>query len=233
MWDCRSGSRSPTVGSRLASTTSTDRPSSGWVVGRCPSARQAPTKRSCHALEGGRLTASTNPSMIKDAEHVVITLATDVDLHLNPDIHGFLASVERYAEHFLEGQLLVSFRSTVFPGVTRQVEGVIERMGKRIDVAFCPERIAEGHALPELRALPQLVGARLRRGRSGGCPFSVPTPRDARFTPEEAELAKLFSNTWRYVEVRHRQPALHDRERLRRGLRDGSFGDGPVLPARR
>ena len=152
-----------------------------------------------HALEGGRLSASTNPSMIKDAEHVVITLATDVDLHLNPDIHGFLASVERYAEHFLEGQLLV-LRSTLYPGVTVLVEDIVQRLGRRIDVAFCPERIAEGQAMTELFKLPQIVGARtpwaLDRAEAL---FRHLTEEVVRLTPEEAELAKLFSNTWRYA----------------------------------
>ena len=38
-----------------------------------------------------------------------------------------------------------------------------------IDVAFCPERIAEGNAMEELRALPQIVSAsRTERGAPAG-----------------------------------------------------------------
>ena len=66
------------------------------------------------------------------------------------------------ADQLVDGQLLI-LRSTVFPGVTRMVERLIERLGKAIDVAFCPERIAEGRAMEELHSLPQIVAARTER----------------------------------------------------------------------
>ena len=75
------------------------------------------------------------------------------------------------------------------------------RSGSTIDVAFCPERIAEGKAMTELRALPQIVSARTDRGRARGprtCSGTSPTTI-VHLEPEEAELAKLFTNTWRYI----------------------------------
>ena len=55
-------------------------------------------------------------------------------------------------------------RSTVFPGVTALVEKMIAGLGVEIEVAFCPERIAEGKAMTELFELPQIVSARSPRG---------------------------------------------------------------------
>ncbi len=59
-------------------------------------------------------------------------------------------------------------RSTVFPGVTALVERMIADLGLDMDVAFCPERIAEHKAMEELFTLPQIVsvpdGARRRSG---------------------------------------------------------------------
>ena len=46
----------------------------------------------------------------------------------------------------------------MYPGVTRRVARAIELLDRDIDVSFCPERIAEGHALEELQTLPQIVG---------------------------------------------------------------------------
>ena len=46
-------------------------------------------------------------------------------------------------------------RSTVYPGVTRLVERTFIESGLDLDVAFCPERIAEGKAMTELFELPQ------------------------------------------------------------------------------
>ena len=55
---------------------------------------------------------------------------------------------------------MLVLRSTVYPGVTALVEKMIARLGCAIDVAFCPERIAEGKAMTELFALPQIISAR-------------------------------------------------------------------------
>jgi UDP-N-acetyl-D-mannosaminuronic acid dehydrogenase len=97
------------------------------------------------------------------------------------------------------GQLLI-LRSTVYPGVTRLVENLMTRLETGVEVSFCPERIAEGTAFTELYSLPQIVS-----GRSEGSVdrasdlFKRLTQKIIVTTPEEAELAKLFTNTWRYI----------------------------------
>ena len=48
-------------------------------------------------------------------------------------------------------------RSTVYPGVTESLAKYAESKGKRLRLAFCPERIVEGHAIEELQTLPQIV----------------------------------------------------------------------------
>jgi UDP-N-acetyl-D-mannosaminuronic acid dehydrogenase len=102
-------------------------------------------------------------------------------------------------EHLRDGQLLV-LRSTVYPGVTALVEKLVVDLGRDIDVVFCPERIAEGHAMTELRELPQIIGARTERAFARARDlFSVLTDEIVEATPEEAELAKLFTNAWRYI----------------------------------
>ncbi len=106
-----------------------------------------------------RLTPSTDASIVSRAEHVVVVIGTPVDEHLNPDPKVVPAAVEDLAAHLRRGQLLV-LRSTVYPGVTALVERRIAKLGLDLDVAFCPERIAEGKALHELFELPQIVSAR-------------------------------------------------------------------------
>jgi UDP-N-acetyl-D-mannosaminuronic acid dehydrogenase len=69
-----------------------------------------------------------------------------------------------------------------------------------VDVAFCPERIAEGHALEELRSLPQIIGADTdAAGDRAAHLFETLVGHTVRTTTKEAELAKLFTNTWRYM----------------------------------
>jgi UDP-N-acetyl-D-mannosaminuronic acid dehydrogenase len=113
---------------------------------------------------GTALTATTDPSTISDAEHIVIVIGTPVDEHLNPDPQAVPRAIEALAEHLRDGQLLV-LRSTLYPGVTALVERLVERLELDVDVAFCPERIAEGKAMTELYELPQIVASRSQRGQ--------------------------------------------------------------------
>ncbi|RZS67914.1 UDP-N-acetyl-D-mannosaminuronic acid dehydrogenase [Agromyces ramosus] len=151
------------------------------------------------ALDAGMLTASTDPSVVATAANVIVVIGTPVDEHLNPDptaIPEALASCSRY---FRDGQLLI-LRSTVYPGVTALVEKMVADLGVQADVAFCPERIAEHKAMEELYTLPQIVSSRSEDGRRRAAAlFGTLTDEIVHLEPEEAELAKLFTNTWRYI----------------------------------
>jgi UDP-N-acetyl-D-mannosaminuronic acid dehydrogenase len=143
--------------------------------------------------------ASSDKKLVSTAEHVVVVIGTPVDEHLNPDPEVVPNAVAQLLDVLKDGQHLV-LRSTVYPGVTKLVEKVIVGSGKKIDVSFCPERIAEGKAVEELIALPQIISARtthaVDRAKSL---FSNLTSNTIVVSPEEAELAKLFTNTWRYI----------------------------------
>lgn len=150
-------------------------------------------------LAEGTLTASSDPEAVAEVEHVVVVVGTPVDEHLNPDPKFVLRAVEGMLDHLRDGQHLV-LRSTVYPGVTAMVERRLAKAGLDIDVTFCPERIAEGCAMEELRRLPQIVsgrnpGAVARAERLFGNLTKTIIPLEV----EEAELAKLFTNTWRYI----------------------------------
>jgi UDP-N-acetyl-D-mannosaminuronic acid dehydrogenase len=151
------------------------------------------------ADRGGRLEVSTSPDLIARAEHLVVVIGTPVDEHLNPDIAAVSEALQGLLRHFVDGQLLV-LRSTVYPGVTAKVEELVKASGLQVDVAFCPERIAEGRAMTELYELPQIVSGRTSRSfERAEKLFRNLTAEIVRLEPEEAELAKLFTNAWRYV----------------------------------
>jgi UDP-N-acetyl-D-mannosaminuronic acid dehydrogenase len=150
-------------------------------------------------VAAGTLRASTDPAVVAMAENVVVVIGTPVDAHLNPDPQAIPEALQACAPHLRDGQLLV-LRSTVFPGVTELVERRLAELGLAIDVAFCPERIAEGQALVELYSLPQIVAGREQRVRDrASALFGRLTAKVVELEPEEAELAKLFTNTWRYL----------------------------------
>ncbi len=150
-------------------------------------------------LASGILAATSDPAVISRADAVVVVIGTPVDGHLNPDPQAVPRAVKEFMDHLVDGQLLV-LRSTVFPGVTAMVEKALVSAGKQLDVVFCPERIAEGHALTELFELPQIVSGRDEASIERAAQlFGHLTDTIVRLQPEEAELAKLFTNTWRYM----------------------------------
>ena len=176
-------------------------------------------------IAGGHLTASTQPSIVATAEHVIVVIGTPVDEHLNPDQGAVPHALTACAEYLRNGQTLI-LRSTVYPGVTALVEKIISDLGLQIDVAFCPERIAEGKAMTELFELPQIVSSRTQAGLDRATAlFRRLTDTVVPMTPEEAELAKLFTNAWRYIKfaaANQLYMMANDRgldfERIRQGL---------------
>jgi UDP-N-acetyl-D-mannosaminuronic acid dehydrogenase len=193
--------------------------------GRMPFAEQGADPLLERAVAQGRLTASGDPAVVGSAEHVVVVIGTPVDEHLNPDQQAIPRALAQCAEYLRDGQLLI-LRSTVYPGVTALVERMIARLGKSIDVAFCPERIAEGKAMTELFELPQIIAARRESAyERAEALFGLLTSRQVRMSPEEAELAKLFTNVWRYIKfatANQLYMIANDRgldfERIRQGL---------------
>ncbi len=146
-----------------------------------------------------RFVASSDIRVIERAQVVIVVIGTPVDEHLNPDPTSIRKVLESLLPYLNDGQLLV-LRSTIYPGVTRMVEDYLSKVGKTIDVVFCPERIAEGHALEELKSLPQIIGSRSERaGARAEQLFRRLSSTIIHVSPEEAELAKLFTNTWRYI----------------------------------
>lgn len=152
------------------------------------------------ALETNMLTVTRDPGVVREADTIVIVIGTPIDEHLTPRINVVFDVLEQYLPHFRNGQVVI-LRSTVYPGVTERVQEFFGRKGLDIAVSFCPERIAEGHAMRELRELPQIISAFSPRGLEGARAVFEKFAKDIIvLEPLEAELAKLFSNTYRYIQ---------------------------------
>ncbi len=215
-------------------------------AGRMPFAEAGADEVLLRTLQAGRLRASADPAIVATAEHVVVVIGTPVDEHLNPKQIAITRALSGCSDYLRDGQLLV-LRSTVFPGVTALVEKMMARLGLQIEVAFCPERIAEGKAMTELFMLPQIVSSRTPSGTKRACSlFGRLTGKLVVMSPEEAELAKLFTNVWRYIKfatanqlyMMANEQGL-DFDRIRRGLAEdypraadmpaAGFAAGPCL----
>lgn len=150
-------------------------------------------------LPTGRLELSSDAAMLGRSDVVVVVIGTPVDEFLGPSMTVFERAVSQMGPHLRDGALVV-MRSTVYPGTTAYVAGNLAERGCRVDVAYCPERIAEGRALDELGSLPQIIGAdddvAAERATSVFARIGASTIRTS---TREAELAKLLTNAWRYM----------------------------------
>jgi UDP-N-acetyl-D-mannosaminuronic acid dehydrogenase len=153
------------------------------------------------ALRKGRLHLTSDPRDIAPAKYVVIAIGTPVDEYLNPKLRALLDLFTSLRPHLSPAQTII-IRSTVFPGTCRHVARTLSSVdGESWKVAYCPERIAQGYAIRELKELPQIVsGCSDDAVESAAALFSLVAPRIMPLAVEEAELAKLFTNAWRYIQ---------------------------------
>lgn len=140
-----------------------------------------------------------SPVSITKSKYLVVIIGTPVDEHLNPMFDTFLNFFDGIYDYIKDGQHII-LRSTVYPGTTQKICEILKSKGKNINISFCPERIAEGKAIEELHSLPQIVSAFDDKAfEEAKSLFLHLTPDIIRLEPLEAELAKLITNTWRYL----------------------------------
>jgi UDP-N-acetyl-D-mannosaminuronic acid dehydrogenase len=152
------------------------------------------------ALTNNKLLFTSSPAAIGRTGPVVITIGTPVDEFLNP--------VQTEVQHCIDGLLpqigdeqLLILRSTVYPGTTDWLYGYLKRLGRRNNVAFCPERVVQGYGVKELREMPQIVSATSPEAEKEASDiFRRIAPELVVVKPIEAEFAKLFNNAYRYIE---------------------------------
>lgn len=146
------------------------------------------------------LFVSSDIQSVGRARFVVVTVGTPVDEYLTPALRAVPKVITALRPYLSAGQTLI-IRSTIFPGTCRQVVRILGGSGDAWKVAYCPERIAQGHAIRELADLPQVVaGVNGAAYQDAADLFSLIAPRIIRVTVEEAELLKLFTNAWRYIQ---------------------------------
>jgi UDP-N-acetyl-D-mannosaminuronic acid dehydrogenase len=109
-----------------------------------------------------RIRATTDFAPIAEADFIVVTVGTAMDDRLRPDTRPVAEAARGVARYLRPGQA-VALKGTTTPLTTETVvRPVLEESGLRAGTDFAlgssPERLAEGVALDELRALPIIVG---------------------------------------------------------------------------
>lgn len=151
---------------------------------------------------------TTDPSVLKESDVVVICVPTPLDDDGLPQLEFVEAACRVTGAHLKKGQLVV-LESTTYPGTTEKVVVPIleEHSGKKSEedffVAFSPERVDPGRRDFGLSNTPKLVGGVGDQARNAAVAFyetfveQVVPMRG----PREAETAKLLENTFRHVNI--------------------------------
>jgi len=159
-------------------------------------------------LDLGTFRATTDSkAAVVSADVVILTVGTPLDTNLRADTSQLISALGEIGDS-LKPNTLVITRSTISPGTTERV--VIPKLqelsgltiGVDLFIAFCPERIAEGKAVEELRELPEIIGGIDETSTElAATVFGLLGENKIihRTDPLSAELAKLFTNVYRYV----------------------------------
>ena len=151
-------------------------------------------------LKDGSLALTSDPAQAAEAAVLIIVIGTPVDEFLNPSLKAITGCIDELVPYISDDQLLV-LRSTVYPGVTEAIAKYLASKGKHPKISFCPERIVQGKAVEELLTLPQIVSGTTREGEDEAAAlFGRIAPEIVRLSPIEAELVKLLSNAYRYIQ---------------------------------
>ena len=150
-------------------------------------------------LTSGNLIVSLKSECVSDAKYVIITIGTPVDEYLNPKYRQFLEFIEDIKQ-YLEPSQIIIVRSSVFPRTCKQIMNVLGN-DQEWHLAYCPERIVQGYAVQELEKLPQIVaGFSDYAIEKTSELFNQIANKIIITSMGEAELVKLFSNSWRYIQ---------------------------------
>ncbi|CAM5390529.1 UDP-N-acetyl-D-mannosamine dehydrogenase [Streptomyces tendae] len=134
-------------------------------------------------------------------------MPTPVDARREPDLTALSSACASAVEHAVPGQLIV-LTSTSYVGTTRDL--LVEPLRARgftvdedVYVAFAPERIDPGNERHTPERTPRLVGGAGPRSSRAAADLLAPTASVVRTVadPETAEMAKLWENTYRAVNI--------------------------------
>jgi UDP-N-acetyl-D-mannosaminuronic acid dehydrogenase len=155
-------------------------------------------------LPSGRLKLTGQIAEAAAGDFIVLTLGTPAHVHMEIDISQIRSVVDDLLPLLREGQTLI-LRSTVAPGTTEWLAGYVEQrrgftVGEDFFVAHVPERIAANKFVEEIETLPTIIGGcGAGSGAKAAELFEIFGAEIRQTSPVEAELAKIWTNIYRYV----------------------------------
>jgi UDP-N-acetyl-D-glucosamine dehydrogenase len=158
------------------------------------------------AIDSGSYRATSNGADFSDAEIIVIAVPTPLTKDRKPDLTFIESACKSIGENLNNSALIIN-ESTSFPGTVRSyIKPLVEKYSKQpLDhlYAISPERVDPGRVDWDQKNTPRLYAGltpeaskRTREFYSTFCDNLIEVS-----SPEVAEAAKLFENTFRQVNI--------------------------------
>ena len=152
-------------------------------------------------ISSGLFTASVDPSVLGGSDVIVIAVPTPLDDDRNPDLTYVHAAAELINQQIKTPALIVN-ESTSYPGTLRK-EIAARITGVNHLFASSPERVDPGNTQWGTKNTPRLIGgltpaavSKAKEFYGSFCDSIIEVS-----SPEVAEAAKIFENTFRQVNI--------------------------------
>ena len=152
-------------------------------------------------VSAGLFIASSDPTILDGSDVIVIAVPTPLDVDRNPDLSFVHAAADLVNQHVITPALVIN-ESTSYPGTLRK------EIAPRITAvshlfASSPERVDPGNNQWGTKNTPRLIGgltgAAVEKAKEFYASFCDSIIEVS--SPEVAEAAKIFENTFRQVNI--------------------------------
>ena len=170
--------------------------------------QDVPTEQVARLVAAGKLRATTDFSVLSQADAVSICVPTPLRKTGDPDLSFILSATEELAKYMHPGMVVV-LESTTYPGTTREV--LLPKLGEEkgltagedFFLAFSPERVDPGRLDWTTINTPKVIGGiTLDCSEVSAAWYSQALQAVVSVSSAEvAEMAKLLENTFRMINI--------------------------------
>lgn len=161
-------------------------------------------------FKSGMIRATTDPSVIKKSDIVLVCVPTPVDSLYQPDLGPVKDAVSTIAQNLDPKRTsLIVIESTINPGVCEEVVEPLFKeagctAGQDYELSHCPERINPGDPKWNVTNIPRVAGSYTDAGRDRTVAFYediLDAPVRAMKSIREAEATKIMENSFRDINI--------------------------------
>ena len=144
-----------------------------------------------------KIFATNKLDEVEKCKYIIVCIGTPVNNKFNPNLKNFINFFYELRKYLTKNHVII-IRSSIYPGICNKVYSIVKNYCKNL--SYCPERIAQGKSIVELPLFSQIIsGQNYKAKLESGNIFKKICKKIIYTKIIEAELIKLFSNAYRYI----------------------------------